>query len=89
MPSLTFKAVYGWGWFRGPSSERVEVPEPFRVAAHRVSETEIVGLVEPPHLFSGMHVRLSLRNTAGGESSWNVFLEKSGQEQITGFAESA
>jgi hypothetical protein len=89
MPSLTFKPVYGWGWFKGPGTTPVEVPEPFTVVAESASEAEIVGLVEAPHEFAGFHIRLGLRSIEPeGLRHWNVYLSKENQGQVTGFAAS-
>ena len=90
MSFLAFKPIYGWGWFQGPGTTSVEVPEPFTVAANSASETEVVGLVREPHKFAGFNVRLGLRSIESqGLKHWNVYLSKPDQNQITGFAESA
>jgi len=86
--TITFRPIYGWGWFQEPNTP-VEVPGPFIVTAHSASDSEVIGVVEAPHEFAGFNVRLSVRNQEmDGQKNWNVYLSVPQQGQITGFAES-
>ena len=35
---MRFHPIYGWGWFQGPGTVTVEVPEAFYVAASSASD---------------------------------------------------
>jgi hypothetical protein len=87
MPS--FKPIYGWGWFQGPGTRPVAVPEPFSVLVQLASDSEVLGVVNQPHEYAGFNVRLGVRGIEpSGLKYWNVYLSTEGQDQITGFAES-
>jgi hypothetical protein len=89
MNSVKFEPVYGWGWFMEPGTTALAVPAPFSVDTRSISAAEIAGLIEPPHAWAGLGVRLGLRGETGGRKHWNVRVSKPGQGQIAGFAESA
>lgn len=88
MTSLTFKPIYGWGWFQGPGTKSLEVPPIFKVAVEHAKESEVIGVVEAPHIYAGMEVRLGLRSVMEGRKLWNVYLLQAEHGAITGFAES-
>lgn len=88
MTSMAFKPIYGWGWFQGPVTKSLEVPPLFKVSVERSQEDQVIGIIEAPHIFAGMEVRLGLRSIMEGQKHWNVYLLKAEHGPITGFAES-
>ncbi len=81
---MTFEPIYGWGWYEGDAP--VDVPPPLSVAVASATDDEVLGSIEPPHVFAGMRIRLAVRSRYEGTTDWNVFIETPSNTLVTGFA---
>ncbi|MEZ5565218.1 MAG: hypothetical protein R3F24_06710 [Gammaproteobacteria bacterium] len=83
---VRFKPMYGYGWHQGKNA--LTVPATLEVEVDSETDREIRGLVRAPEGMKDMVVTLTLRTQSADETHWNVVLEPSNGDLITGFVAS-